>query len=98
MGEGDNASSVFEIVEERAPRREQIRRMVTALGLGAITGGASPANPGGQRLQIIESASGDVVSTWTEPAADDARLLLNQMHSDLETMSSDDFAARWISD
>lgn len=94
MGEA-GASSVFRVEEEQPPRRERVRRMLTALGLGAVLG-ASHTNPGGQRLRIIDSSSGDIVATWTEQAGDDARMLAGQMRSDLETMNADDFAARWV--
>lgn len=67
------------------------RRLRQFLALAAMVG---PIPEGGERLLIIEKASGDIVGEHRQRWADD--FYDARIRADLRVLSEDDFRERWI--
>lgn len=94
---GLRASDVYRVEVRDGPRRTRLWRALVAIVLGLLTLGAGPTNPGGRRFLILRRDATEVLAEVVEDFADEQNLTLAGVLEDLDRLSPDEFAARWIS-
>lgn len=97
------AADRYEIAFERAQAPQRWFRSLGTLvaNAAALFGGpsgpgATPSNPGGRRVKVVDRDSGEVVLEFVEQWGDDAQVSLSVVEADLESLSVSEFQSKWL--